>query len=118
MTTIYRPAPEGRDQAEARQRLEEAIAEHARRTDRYRAAIGTSAELSAYLAVRAAAGQLVARNRWLTFAEWDGPAAEAAQPHRGMLAAPEPRGPRPSPREARRRPPRPSRLSRRRSAPV
>jgi hypothetical protein len=51
----------------ARQRLDAALGEQDRLSDRYDAAKGTSNELSAYMRLRAASGEVTARGRWL---EW------------------------------------------------
>ena len=92
MTTNDRPAADGHQEAEAIRHLDEAIGEHARHTARYRASVGTSAELSAYMAVRAAAEQVAARSRWLAFTQWDGPAAEAGRNSGGPAAVVRPHG--------------------------
>lgn len=90
MKTDDRQPTEKRAQAEAQRLLDVAIAEHARLTDRYRAAAGTTAELSTYMAVRAAADRIAACSRWLTFAQWDGPAAEVVRLTAGTSRRSEP----------------------------
>ncbi len=53
----------------ALRRLEAALAERDRLSGRYEAAKGTASELSAYVRLRAAGAEVVARRRWL---EWIG----------------------------------------------
>ena len=51
------------------QRLDAALREQDRLTDRYDAAIGTSNELSAYVRLRAAGEDVTTRGRWLEWLE-------------------------------------------------
>jgi hypothetical protein len=54
------------------QRLDAALTEQGRLSDRYEAAVGTSAELPADAELHAAEAQVVARNAWLRWVDDDG----------------------------------------------
>jgi hypothetical protein len=54
------------------QRLDAALREQDRLSDRYEAAIGTSNELSAYVRLRAAGDDVTARGHWLEWLESNG----------------------------------------------
>jgi hypothetical protein len=54
----------------AMQRLDAALREQDRLSDRYDAAMGTSSELSAYVRLRAAGEDVTTRGRWLEWLEW------------------------------------------------
>ena len=70
----------GEEHDRALQRLSAALAEQDRLTDRYEAALGTSAELSANVRLHAAGEEVRARDAWLKWIEDEG--------YRGVEAAP------------------------------
>ena len=52
------------------EKLDAAVSEQDRVSDRYDAATGTSNELSAYVKLRAAGDEVTARGHWLEWLEW------------------------------------------------
>jgi hypothetical protein len=64
----------------AGERLDGALVEQDRLSERYDAAVGTSAELGAYVRLRAAGDEVKAREAWLNWVDDEG--------HRGLNAGP------------------------------
>ncbi len=60
----------GKEHDGAVERLDAALCEQGRLSDRYDAAMGTANELSAYVQLRAAGEDVTARGRWLEWLEW------------------------------------------------
>jgi hypothetical protein len=60
----------GNEHDTAVERLDTALREQDRLSDRYDAAMGTSSELSAYVRLRAAGEDVSTRGRWLEWLDW------------------------------------------------
>jgi hypothetical protein len=73
-------AVQSKEHDSAQERLSGALIDEQRLTKRYRAAVGTSAELSANVQVHAAHELVVARGAWLKWVDDDG--------YRGLNAGP------------------------------
>jgi hypothetical protein len=73
-------ATESKEHDRAVHRLSAALVEQHRLTDRYEAAVGTSAELSAHVQLHGAAEQVMARDAWLKWVDDEG--------YRGLEAGP------------------------------
>jgi hypothetical protein len=60
----------GKEHDRAVRRLDRALREHDRLSDRYDASIGSSSKWSAYVRLRAAGEDVTTRSRWLEWLEW------------------------------------------------
>lgn len=82
MVQTVEQRPVARDELEiARERLAQAFAERDEARRRYEAAIGTSAELGAYMRLRQASQQVSACDKWLRWVESENPLSAPRPDH-------------------------------------